>query len=258
MRSIKTVIVDDEILGRGRVKKLLANFDRIQLVGEGSSGSEAIQLIKDYKPDLVLLDIEMPDKTGLQVVHAIPECERPFFIFITAHDRFALNAFDLNATDYVLKPYDTERFEKAINHAIDQIEIHERSALSGQLIQIMDSYRSKAQDNPFIIKVKVRGQERQINLYDVLYIEADGNYLKLQLDKERFMIRQTMQQVLQELDQSCFLRIHRSIIVNINYLKLKSYRGNNEYVFKLRNGVEVTSGRSFKPEIDQFFQSVQS
>jgi len=112
------------------------------------------------------------------------------------------------------------------------------------------------QGNPYILTIKDRGKERKINLYDVFYIEADGNYLKLQLERERFLVRNTMQQMVDELDQSCFLRIHRSIIINTNYLKLKSYRGNNEYAFRLRNGEEFVSGRSFKESIDAFFEGI--
>ena len=256
MRSIRTIIVDDELLGRSRIKKLLSRNDRIQLVGEGKNGHEAVRLIEDYKPDLVFLDVEMPDKDGFKVVTSTPENERPFIVFVTAHDRFALRAFDVKAIDFVLKPYDDERFDRAVNHAIRQIEMKDHSVLNDQLLRIVDDYRSKTKSNPFMITVKVRGMERRINLYDVVYIEADGNYLKLQLDRERFLIRNTMQQMLEALDHSCFLRVHRSLIINTNYLKQKSYRGNNEFSFKMRNGDEFISGRSFKEEIEAFFASM--
>lgn len=118
---------------------------------------------------------------------------------------------------------------------------------------MVDDFRSRVQNSPYVLSVKDRGRERSINLYDVLYIEADGNYLKLQLENERFLIRNTMQQMIGDLDQSCFVRIHRSLIVNVNYLKVKSYKGNNEYSFRMKNGEEFISGRSFKEGIDEFF-----
>ena len=253
MRSIRTIIIDDELLGRSRVKKLLEKNDQIHLVGEAGNGNDAIKLITDYKPDLVFLDIEMPNKNGLQVVNNIPEEDRPFIVFVTAHDRFALKAFDVKATDFVLKPYDDERFDQAVNHAIEQIELHDQSNLNGQLLRLMDDYRSNVKANPYMISVKVRGVEKRVNLYDVHHIEADGNYLKLQLEKERFLVRKTMQQLIGELDQNCFLRVHRSVIINTNYLKQKSYKGNNEFLFKMRNGDGFVSGRSFKDDIDKYF-----
>lgn len=258
MRNIRTIIVDDEVLGRSRLRKLLQENERIQLIGEGRNGEEAVQLIQDYKPDLVFLDVEMPDRDGFQVLNRIPEPERPFIIFVTAHDRFALKAFDVQAIDYILKPFDDERFHKAIDHACHQIELKDHSMLNSQLLRLVDDFRSKAQSNPYILTIKDRGRERKVNLYDVLYIEADGNYLKLQLERERFLIRNTMQQMVDLLDQSCFLRIHRSMIINTNYMKVKSYRGNNEYSFKMRNGDEFVSGRSFKESIDEFFETAVS
>jgi len=185
---------------------------------------------------------------------SVPEEERPFIIFITAHDQFALKAFDVHAVDFVLKPFDDHRFKKAIQHAINQIEMRDQSQLNGQILRVMDDYRSKVQSNPYILTLKDRGREKRINLYDVWQIVAEGNYLKLQLQGERHLIRNTMQQISEELDKSCFLRIHRSIIINVNYLKHKTYRGNNEFSFKMRNGEEFVSGRSFKDEIDKFFE----
>jgi two-component system LytT family response regulator len=253
MKSIRTLIVDDELLGRSRIKKLLQAMDRIHLVGEGKSGEEAIKLIEDYKPDLVFLDVEMPDKDGFQVINGISMTPRPFIIFVTAHDRFALKAFDVNAIDFIHKPFDDQRFHKAVDHAIKHIELRDQSQLNHQFLRLVDDFRSKAQSNPSVITIKDRGSERKINLYDVQYIEAEGNYLKLQLDKERFLLRNTMTQMCESLDMTCFLRVHRSVIVNVNFLKQKSYKGNNEYSFKMRSGAEFMSGRSFKDGIDEFF-----
>lgn len=257
MRTIKTIVVDDEVLGRNRIKRLLEQYDQVQLIGEGSNGGDAIELINAYKPDLVFLDVEMPDKDGFQVLKYIDPRAKPVVVFVTAHDRFALRAFDVHAIDFLHKPYDDERFQKALEHAVAHIEQRDKSALNDQLIEIVDAYRSRVANSPFILTIKDRGRTLRINLYDVLYIEADGNYLKLQLEKERYLVRNTMQQMLGDLDKTCFLRIHRSLIVNTNYVKHKSYRGNNEYAFKLRNGSELVSGRSFKDEIDAFYVSFE-
>lgn len=258
MRNIRAIIVDDELLGRSRIRKLLEAYDQVSVVGEGKNGKEAVKLIEDYRPDLAFLDVEMPDKNGFQVLSSLPEDQWPFIIFVTAHDRFALKAFDVKAVDYLLKPFDDQRFQRAVDSAAEQIKMKDESLLNAQLIRVMDDYRMKVQSSPYMISIKDRGREHNINIYDIVYIEADGNYLKLQLEKDRFLLRTTMQQMQEELDRACFLRIHRSVIVNINYLKLKSYKGNNEYLFKLRNGVEFVSGRSFKEGIDVFFSMTES
>jgi two-component system LytT family response regulator len=253
MRTIKTIVVDDEALSRSRVRKLLEQIDQIQLIGEGRNGDEALDLIHSYRPDLVFLDVEMPDRDGFQVIQRLEEAHRPFVIFVTAHDRFALKAFDVKAIDFLHKPFDDERFHRAVKHAIERISQRDQSILNDQLIRAVDDFRSRTQASPFILKIKDKGKARSINLYDVLYIEADGNYLKLQLEHERFLIRNTMQQMSGELDHGCFVRIHRSMIINVNYLKMKSYKGNNEYGFRMKNGEEFISGRSFKEAIDEFF-----
>jgi len=253
MRLIKAIVVDDEVLGRARVKKLISATEHVQLVGEARNGTEAREMILNYRPDLVFMDIEMPDKSGMQVITSIPEEDRPFVIFVTAHPDFALKAFDVQAVDYLRKPYDNERFHQAVRNAQVRVEEKEKSKLNDQLIEMVEAFRSQSQSNPFVLTIKEKGRDRQVNLYDVHYIESDGNYLKLQLENERFLIRGTMQQLQTELDGQVFLRIHRSLILNTNYIKVKTYRGNNEFCFKMRDGMEFTSGRSFKEEIDNFF-----
>lgn len=247
------MVIDDESLSRSRIKGLLAEVDYIRIIGEGRNGDEAVALINSYKPDLVLLDVEMPGKDGFQVVGRIDATHLPFIIFVTAHDRFALKAFDVNAIDFLHKPFDDQRFMRAIDHAASRIAERDKSTLNDQLIQIMDNFRSEQSEKPFMITVKERGRDRNVNLYDVLYVAAEGNYLRLQLEGERFLVRNTMQQMIGQLDGDCFLRIHRSIILNVNYVKSRSYKGNNEYCFRLKNGDEFVSGRSFKSEIDDFY-----
>src|SRR5690606_20493532 len=171
-------------------------------------------------------------KDGFQVVGRIDATHLPFIIFVTAHDRFALKAFDVNAVDFLHKPFDDQRFMRAIDHAANRIAERDKSTLNDQLIQIMDNFRSEQSEKPFMITVKERGRDRNVNLYDVLYVAAEGNYLRLQLEGERFLVRNTMQQMIGQLDGDCFLRIHRSIILNVNYVKSRSYKGNNEYCFR--------------------------
>lgn len=255
MRTIRTIVVDDETLGRNRIKHLLDKVDYVQVIGEGRTGIEAIDLIRTYKPDLLFLDVEMPDKNGFDVLNTFQIEALPVIIFVTAHDRFALRAFDFKATDYLLKPFDDLRFMQAFDYAVKRIEERDKGALNDQILRIVEDFRSKRSPVPFVLHLKEKGRTLSINLYDVLYIEADGNYLKLQLEKERHLVRNTMQQMILELDRSCFLRIHRSIIINTNCLKSKQYRGNNEYCLKLNNGSEFVSGRSFKDEIDFFFST---
>lgn len=245
--------MDDELLARARIRKLLEQNEEIQVIAEGSNGNEAVRLINDYKPELAFLDVEMPDKNGFQVLESCNKEVWPVVVFVTAHDRFALKAFKVHAVDYLLKPFDDGRFHEALSHAKGQVQLKEDSVLHEKMVRIMDEYRSSRQENPYILTVRERGRDIKVNLYDVYFIEAEGNYLKLQLRDDRFLVRNTMQVMEEMLDPGCFLRIHRSLIVNTNYLKSKIYKGNNEYAIKMRNGTEFVSGRSFKDSIDRFF-----
>jgi len=256
MKKIRTLVVDDEPLARSRIVNLLKTVDFITLIGECKNGKEALAQIELYRPDLVFLDIQMPDLNGFDVL-AKSVTPLPFIIIVTAYDQYALKAFDVHAVDYLLKPYDDERFLLALEHARRQINLRENALLHQKMLRLLDDYGQSTEDSVQTLEVKDRGRTQQVNVNDVWYIEAEGNYLHLHQKQRSHLIRQTLQAIEEELDNSLFLRIHRSILVNVNYIERIRYEGNNHFVFFLKNGVQLTSGRSYRESIETYLNDCE-
>lgn len=254
MRKIRTLVVDDEPLARARILKLLEQFDFINLIGECKNGREALHQIKTYKPDLVFLDIQMPDLNGFDVLEKEELKPLPFIIFVTAFDQYAIKAFDVHAVDYLLKPYDDERFIVALNHAKEQILLKDASVLHKKMLHILDTYENQNSDELTAIEIKERGRTKLIKVQDIYWIEAEGNYLKIHLETGKYLLRQTLQTIENQLDKSLFLRIHRSLIVNSLYIESVKYKGNNQYAFNLKNGEKIISSRSYKEEVLRYIE----
>lgn len=249
----KILIVDDEPLARYRIAELLKKDPEVFIVGECKNGAEAVRAIKQKQPDLVFLDIQMPDLTGFDVVSHINTA--PLIIFVTAFDRYALKAFDIHAIDYLLKPFTDQRFSEALDRAKSQLTLKQTSQFSNKLLNLMEEFYPN--QNPYLntLTIKERGRDHQINLDDVLWIEADGNYLALNLPNNRLLHRSTMNAFETELNPNKFLRIHRSYIINTHAIQDTHYLTNNEYEFTLTNGQKLISGRHFKDNIQSFLES---
>lgn len=256
MRKIKTLVVDDEPLARARICKLLESYDFISLLGECRNGKEALRQITDYRPDLVFLDIQMPDFNGFDVLAKMDKDKIPFIIFVTAYDQYALKAFDVHAVDYLLKPYDNERFGRALEHARQQIQTKDQAILHHRMLHVLEEFEKQQLPENLQVEVKDRGKTRYVNILDILYVEAQGNYLQLFLADMNYLIRQTMQAFEEQIQGHPFLRIHRSILVNTNYITGKRYDGNGHYHLSLKNGKQLTSSRSFREDIEKFFDDL--
>jgi two-component system LytT family response regulator len=255
MRKIRTLVVDDEPLARARILKLLENFEYITVIGECKNGREALSQIKTYKPDLVFLDIQMPDLTGFDVLESQAIDPLPFIIFVTAYDHYAIKAFNVHAVDYLLKPYDDERFIQALTHAKEQILLKDASLLHKKMIRILDEYKHQQSDELTAIEVKEKGMTKLVNVNDIYWIEAEGNYLKIHLENNRHLIRKTLQNIENQLDNRMFLRIHRSMLVNQLYIESVKYKGNNQYSFNMKNGGKLMSSRSYKEDVTRYLDS---
>lgn len=254
MKKIKTLVVDDEPLARARIVHLLESVADIQILGECKNGREALQAIEKYQPELVFLDIQMPDFDGFDVLARQKEQLKPFIIFVTAFDQYALKAFDYKAVDYLLKPYDDDRFMQALEHARQQIHLKRKAFLHEKMIHLLQDHESQVDPDVHYFEIKEKGQTFRVNAYDLYAIEAQGNYLKLCLSQKNFMLRQTLQGIENQLDPDCFLRIHRSIIINTNYLQGTRYLGNHQYSFRLKNKSEWLSSRSYESGIHAYFK----
>ena len=252
MKKIGTLIVDDEPLARSRLANLLKPLDEFHLFGECRNGAEAIGAIKRLKPDLVFLDIQMPDMDGFDVLLQIPKESLPFVIFVSAYDQFALRAFDVHAVDYLLKPFDNERFGRALEAAEGQIRLRESDQFQNKLIGMMKEFQRDRGAYRSLFEIKKEGRLISISCETVSWLEAAGNYVTLHCGDLEYLYRGTMNALESELDPSLFLRVHRSRIVNRSFVKNVRYLNNDEYRFTMEGGVRLLSGRTYKEKIQTY------
>ncbi|WP_420577577.1 LytR/AlgR family response regulator transcription factor [Ekhidna sp.] len=249
---IRAIIVDDEYLARERIHKLLKTFEEINVIGEAKNGSQAVKLIELEEPDLVFLDIQMPDFDGFEVVKKISPKNQPYIVFATAYDKYAIEAFNIHALDYLLKPIDEDRFKESVQKVLKHFEVQKNAAFNEKLMKMIRDFERPSEDYISKIVIADRGWEHEVELDGVLYIEANGNYVNLKTSDKTHLYRSTMNALSDQLNPKDFLRIHRSIIVNKRYVRKAIYLNNNEYQLTMKDGGELISGRSYKKVIQQY------
>lgn len=252
--KIKTLIVDDEPLARDRVKRFLRDEHDIRIVGECGNGTEAIEAITGQKPDLVFLDIQMPEKNGFEVVKALDPQSMPSIIFVTAYDQYALQAFDVHALDYLLKPFNRERLHRAVAHARDHIEHKSLGNLDERLASLIADIRCEKKYLERLV-VKSVGRVFFLKTDEIDWIEAAGNYVKLHTGRESHMIRETMNGIEAKLNPDKFLRIHRSTVVHIDRIKELHPMFSGDYAVILRNGTELALSRNYRERFLELFEN---
>lgn len=262
---IRVLVVDDEPLARQRVEDLLAHEEGVELAGTAADGIAAVEAIRSLHPDLVFLDVQMPGMTGLDVVRAVGPDAMPPTVFVTAYDQYALQGFELAALDYLVKPFDDERFEQALSRARRTIELQEFGRLREQLMTLLQSHGSSAaaavparggagaREHPYLerIAVETRGKVRVVPVADVDYILASGPYAELHVGERRYVIRESMQTLEDRLDPALFMRIHRSVIVRLALVDT-FYRGaGGDYEVQLRGGTRLRVSRTRREELER-------
>ncbi|HYK02404.1 MAG TPA: LytTR family DNA-binding domain-containing protein [Thermoanaerobaculia bacterium] len=253
-RTLRVVIVDDELLARQRIEDLLAKEERVEIAGTASDGNAAVETIRTLQPDLVFLDVQMPGRTGLEVVEAIGAEQMPATIFTTAFDRFALKAFDLAAVDYLVKPFDDERFAQALRRARKSIELQEVGRMTQQLLSVLHAAPPAALPPPADylerISVESRGQIRVVPVSKIDYITASGPYAELHVGERTYAIRERMQSLEERLDPAVFFRIHRSAIVRLDRVDTLLHAAGGDYAVRLRDGTELSVSRGRREELE--------
>jgi len=244
--KIRAVIIDDEELARDRLRSLLDREPDIELIGEAGDGQSAVSLIDKLKPDLVFLDVQMPELNGFEVLNALEE--RPNVIFVTAHDKFALKAFDVHAVDYLLKPFDRERFQTALQRAVSKIRNQKPEEPKTELNAVLDEVKPK---NVERLLVKTQGRVLLVKVGDLDWIEAADNYVTLHVGKDAHMMRETMTALEGRLPSDRFMRISRSTIVNVERIQELQPMFHGEYIVVLKNGAKLTLSRSYRDKLDQ-------
>jgi two-component system, LytTR family, response regulator len=245
--TIRVLIVDDEAVARRRMKRLLGDEPDVTIVGECADGASAVETILAEHPDLVLLDVQMPELDGFEVVNALPEADLPAILFVTAHDVYALRAFDVHAIDYLLKPFTRERFRTALARARERLsrrDHHAGLAALAASLRERPKYLSR-------VPVRINGKIVLVDLAAVDWLEAADNYVKLHASTHEYLMRETLASLETQLDPNRFVRIHRSAIVQIDRIAELHPATHGDFDVVLRTGTRLTLSRTWRDRVKQ-------
>lgn len=250
--QITTLIVDDEPLARERLKRFLRDEPEIEIIGECGDGESAVTSIKQQHPDLIFLDIQMPEKNGFEVIRSLGVKKLPIVIFVTAYDQYALQAFDVHALDYLLKPFNKERLHRAVSRAREQFAKKNSGSIDERIISLLEDLRPEKRYLERLV-VKTSGRIFFLKAEEIDWIEAAGNYVKIHSGRDAHMIRETMNGIEAKLDPDRFLRIHRSTVVNVDKIKELHPMFSGDYAVILRNGAELSLSRNYRDRFLELF-----
>jgi two-component system LytT family response regulator len=248
--KIRTLIVDDEPLGRERIRTLLAGDAEIEIIGECPDGRQAVAAIERLKPDLLFLDVQMPEMDGFAVLDAIAGRHMPAIIFVTAYDRYAVQAFEVHALDYLLKSFDRERFGNAVARAKDEIRRLREGHLNERLAGLLEDLESRKKRAARLV-IKSAGRIFFLPVEEIDWVEAADNYVRIHAGREAHLVRETLQSLERRLDPAKFLRIHRSTIVNLERIRELQPMFHGDYVVRLRDGIELTLSRNYREKLGE-------
>jgi two-component system LytT family response regulator len=256
------MIVDDELLARSAIRMLLKDDPQIQIVAEAGSGPEAVELITHHLPDLVFLDIQMPGMNGFDVLEGLGTINMPLIIFVTAFDQYAVKAFEIHALDYLLKPFDDTRFEKALSLAKSHIEQGELNRLTQKLFALLEYRDEKVSEQPqdrprYLTRLMIKSASRIffLKVDEIDWIGAEDYYVKLHVGRKSHLLRETMNDLETKLDPDKFVRIHRSSIVNMDRVKEMHPHFNSDYLVILQDGTELKLSRSRREQLQALLNS---
>lgn len=249
--KIRALIVDDEPLARQRLRALLESEPDLEIIGESADGQEAVAAIREHEPDLVFLDVQMPKLDGFRVLEAVGPDRMPVTIFVTAYDRYALQAFEVHALDYLLKPFDRKRFQKAMRRARAQLQSEQSPAVDPRLLALAEGVKSGRKPQERLV-IKAGGRVFFLKIDEIDWLEAAGNYVRVHCGGEAHLLRETMSGLEVRLDPNKFLRIHRSTMVNIERIQELQPWFHGDYVVLLRDGTQLTLSRSYRQKLQEF------
>ena len=246
--NISCIVIDDEKLARDLLLKFLAPFEEVEVIAECSGGTDAIAKINSLKPDLIFLDVQMPGTDGFGVLEEIDHV--PYVIFTTAYDQYALQAFENNAVDYLLKPLDEDRFKKAIIRAKQRIKSEQNAS---NIEELLKSVQGESQDSreKYSSHLFVQKSEKLLNLDvgDIMHLEASGDYTVLTTKSDQFLSSSGIGKLEDKLNPDVFIRIHRSTIINLNFLKEIEKHFNGGLIVKMENGKSFPVSRTYAKQI---------
>ncbi len=259
-RLIRTVIADDEVPARNKLRRLLGAHRDVAIVDEAMSGVEAIDAVRRHAPDLLFLDIRMPEIDGLTALRTFDTDRRPLVVFVTAYDGYAVQAFAEKALDYLLKPFDAERLAASLARVRERLELSERptaDAVRDMLERAQEDASSPAattngSGGEFLrrITVRSRGKIEIVLVSEIEWIEAAGNYVRLHTPNARPLLRETMRNLVERLDPAHFVRIHRGALVNLDTIVKMEPLVSGDCIVRLRSGMRLRMSRSYRPEVE--------
>jgi two-component system LytT family response regulator len=267
MERIRTLIVDDEPAARAGIRELLADDAEVVVAGECSNGREAVAAIQEAAPDLLFLDVQMPELDGFGVLREVGTKGVPSVVFVTAYDQYALRAFEVHALDYLLKPFSDDRFRESLERAKAQVRHGRLGQLSRKLQALLDTYGATPpaasgaaapaatplpEPRAYLerLVVKSGGKVTLLRVGEIEWIDADGDYARIHVGKAWHLLRETMKRLEQQLDPARFVRIHRSTIVNLEKVKELQPFFRGEYVAVLQNGVTLKLSRGYRANLE--------
>ena len=250
--TIRAVLADDEVLARHKVRQLLREESDVDIVGEGASASETIELVRATHPDLLFLDIRVPGMDGFDTICELancPECPMPRIIFTTAYDLYAVRAFEINAADYLLKPFTSQRLRAAVQRVREQMDAHREGS--------KHTNSRSTNGSPYTTRIvfKSRGRILFLPVSDIRWIGAEENYVRISTEKETHLLRETMAHFEVRLDPQMFLRVHRSAIVNLHYVKEVRTEQTGDFTVLLLNGQKVPMSRTYRARVSEWLIS---
>jgi two-component system LytT family response regulator len=253
--KIRTIIADDEELARRGLRALSQRCEDLELICECPNGQETVEAIRRHRPDLVFLDVQMPGKTGFDVISALADAQRPHVVFVTAYDKFALRAFEVHALDYLLKPVNEDRFDAAVarvreamSHVTDNAIVQRVRQAAANLKVAISPSKGPAVDR---LPIKVNGRIMVIRVADIDWIEADGDYVSVHVGGKTWLMRETIAAVELRLALSGFVRIHRSTLVNAERVKELQPQDKGEYTVILNDGTELKLTRNYRTSVER-------
>lgn len=254
---VRAVIADDEPLARRKLRILLDSEPEIQVVAECQDGAQTLSAIRSWRPDLLLLDIQMPDLDGFQVLSEISPEEMPVVVFTSAYDQYAIRAFEAHALDYLLKPFDQGRLHQAIERARFELRQSKDREITHRILDLLSRVKSDRQtvpDSEERLVIKTKGRIVFLNLDEIDWVEAAANYVRLNAGKESYLLRETISRTSERLNPNHFIRIHRSMIVNIRKIKELIPVNSGEYIVVLKSGKELSCSRGYRANVQHIIE----
>jgi len=245
---MRMLIVDDEPLAREKIRDLVKLDPELEIAGECTNGLEALAAIQELRPDLLLLDVQMPEVGGFTVLEALKDEVMPLVIFVTAYDQYAVRAFEFHALDYLLKPFDRERFEAAIGRAKAHVRREQNGSLDQRILALLEQLKAETKYIERLV-VKAGGRVFFLETKEIDWVEAEGNYVNIHTPKKSFLLRETISNLEAQLDPKHFVRIHRSSIVRIDRIQELQTWSHGEYRVILYGGTELTLSRNYRDNL---------